>query len=127
VEGVVTLSAPEPLNASHQISIFDCDIPELNEWLRKRAFANNKEGASRTYVITDAQRVVGYYALAAGAINITAAPGRFRRNMPTQFRSPYSADWRLLQRIKERGSGAPYSETEPCGSSMRPISWASGA
>ena len=33
-------------------------------------------------MVTDGQRVAGTYALAAGAINVTAAPGRFRRNMP---------------------------------------------
>jgi GNAT superfamily N-acetyltransferase len=78
----VTLSAPELLKATHQLADFDCGIPDLNNWLRKRALTNQGEGASRTYVVTDDQRIVGYYALAAGGINVTAAPGRFRRNMP---------------------------------------------
>jgi GNAT superfamily N-acetyltransferase len=78
----VTLSAPELLNATHQLSAFDCGNPDLNNWLRKRALTNQGEGASRTYVVTESQRIVGYYALAAGGINVTSAPGRFRRNMP---------------------------------------------
>jgi GNAT superfamily N-acetyltransferase len=78
----VTLSAPELLNASHQLANFDCGVPDLNDWLRKRALTNNKEGASRTYVVTDGQSVVGYYALAANGIAVAEAPGRFRRNMP---------------------------------------------
>jgi GNAT superfamily N-acetyltransferase len=54
----------------------------LNEWLQKRAIKNDVEGASRTYVITNRQGVIGYYALAASSILMTDAPGRFRRNMP---------------------------------------------
>ncbi|MGO9743523.1 MAG: GNAT family N-acetyltransferase [Roseiarcus sp.] len=76
------LSAPELLNANHRLENFDCGVPDLDEWLKKRALANNKEGASRTYVVTDGQSVVGYYALAASAIAVAEAPGRFRHNMP---------------------------------------------
>lgn len=42
---------------------------------------NARDGASRTYVATENSQVIGYYALAAGAVEL-AAPGRFRRNMP---------------------------------------------
>jgi GNAT superfamily N-acetyltransferase len=78
----VRFSAPELLKASHPIADFDCGISHLNSWLAKRALANQDEGASRTYVVTDGVRVVGYYALAVTGINVTAATGRFRRNMP---------------------------------------------
>jgi GNAT superfamily N-acetyltransferase len=78
----VTLSAPELLTADHQLASFDCGVSELNDWLKRRALPNQGAGASRTYVVTEAQAVVGYYALAAGGINVAAAPGRFRRNMP---------------------------------------------
>jgi predicted N-acetyltransferase YhbS len=76
------LSAPEPLADDHQIDIFDCGEPALDDWLRRRARANQASGASRTYVACGGKRVVGYYALASGAIAQAAAPGRFRRNMP---------------------------------------------
>jgi GNAT superfamily N-acetyltransferase len=64
-----------------RLKAFDCGDPSLNDWLRKRALANQAEGASRTYVVTDGERIAGYY-LAAGGINVAAAPGRSRRNMP---------------------------------------------
>lgn len=54
----------------------------LDEWLKRRARANAKEGTSRTFVACDGSQVVGYYALAAGAVEVAGAPGRFRRNMP---------------------------------------------
>jgi GNAT superfamily N-acetyltransferase len=78
----VILSAPTLLTLEHDLAPFDCDLAELNEWLERRALRNQEAGAPRTYVTTKANAVVGYYALAAGCIDMTAAPGRFRRNMP---------------------------------------------
>jgi GNAT superfamily N-acetyltransferase len=54
----------------------------LDDWLKRRARANQATGASRTYVVCLGSRVVGYYAPASGAITMESAPGRFRRNMP---------------------------------------------
>lgn len=75
--------APVPLTTSHDCSGFDCGQESLNLWLKKRALANAISGASRCYVVCDAQNaVLGYYALAAGSLAAEAAPGRLRRNMP---------------------------------------------
>lgn len=74
---------PVPLTAEHDTSAFVCRHASLNLWLSKRALANAVSGASRTYVVCDAQQhVVGYYALAAGSIAAEASPGRLRRKMP---------------------------------------------
>lgn len=78
----MTLSAPEPLTAAHDLSAFDCGIPPLDEWLKKRAMANQAGGASRTYVVCRGQSVVAYYALAVGSISHAEATGRVKRNMP---------------------------------------------
>jgi len=99
----VRLSAPELLNADHQLAAFDCGVADLDDWLKKRALANNKEGASRTYVVTDGQRVVGYYALAASGIAVTDAPGRFRRNMPNPI--PVALLGRLAVDRSQHGKG----------------------
>lgn len=78
----MTVGAPERLTADHNVGPFDCGTPELNAWLRRRALANQQTDASRTFVSLDDSRVVGYYALAAGGVNVISAPGHFRRNMP---------------------------------------------
>jgi GNAT superfamily N-acetyltransferase len=80
--GANGLGAPEHLAATHEVSAFDCGVPDLDEWLKKRALANEESGASRTYVVCAARRVVGYYALAGGGVAQEHAPGRVRRNMP---------------------------------------------
>jgi GNAT superfamily N-acetyltransferase len=76
------LSAPEKLNAAHNLSQFLCGEPELDDWLKRRALPNEESGASRTYVVCIGRQVVGYYALAAGAVAHMDAPGSVRRNMP---------------------------------------------
>lgn len=76
------LSAPEPLNDQHELGAFSCGVDSLDRWLRQRAWKNQLQGASRTYVACDGRRVLAYYALASGAIATTSATGRFRRNMP---------------------------------------------
>lgn len=76
-------SAPQPLLSTHQCGGFACSEPELDAWLIRRAYANQLSGASRTFVVVDAQQsVVGYYALAAGAVSHQLATSSVRRNMP---------------------------------------------
>ena len=77
------LGAPEPLTSGHLLDAFDCGEPVLDEWLRRRALGNQACGASRTFVVTDLSgRVMGYYALAAGAVAHDTATSAVRRNMP---------------------------------------------
>lgn len=79
----IALVAPQPLRANHQLDSFSCGEPELDSWLKRRAMTNQLRGASRTFVVTDGQHtVLGYYALAAGAVALQAASASVRRNMP---------------------------------------------
>lgn len=78
----MTLSPPAPLADHHLLADFDSGVPSLDDWLKRRARANQASGASRTFVLCEGERVVAYYALASGAVSVTEAPGRFRRNMP---------------------------------------------
>jgi GNAT superfamily N-acetyltransferase len=78
----MTLAAPQPLNDSHEVGGFDSGVPALDDWLKRRARANQASGASRTYVASEDRRVVAYYALASGSVDADEAPGRVRRNMP---------------------------------------------
>ncbi|PDT12458.1 GNAT family N-acetyltransferase [Rhizobium sp. M1] len=78
----MTLSRPAPLADHHDLAEFRSSVAELDEWLRRRARANQAGGASRTFVVCQGSRVIAYYALASGAVRQPEAPGRFRRNMP---------------------------------------------
>ena len=76
------LSSPTLLTKNHQLDTFACGVDSLDDWLKKRAFSNQVNSASRTYVVADEQKVVGYYCLASGALELNNAPSSIRRNMP---------------------------------------------
>jgi GNAT superfamily N-acetyltransferase len=78
----VSLGIPAPLADHHQLAAFNSGVSALDDWLIRRARANQVSGASRSFVVCADEIVVGYYALAAGGVHAAAAPGRFRRNMP---------------------------------------------
>lgn len=62
------LQGPIPLDKSHDLSAFDCGVPALNDYLHKYAWHNQQNRSARTYVAVRDNRVVGYYSLAAGAV-----------------------------------------------------------
>ncbi|TGU87502.1 GNAT family N-acetyltransferase [Mesorhizobium sp. M00.F.Ca.ET.151.01.1.1] len=76
------LSAPTPLAENHDLGLFQSGTESLDQWLRHRARANQVSGASRTYVVAEGTRVVGYYCLSSGGLDLAEAPGIVRRNMP---------------------------------------------
>ncbi|BBY60273.1 GNAT family N-acetyltransferase [Mycolicibacterium sarraceniae] len=75
-------SLPRPITDSDDSTTFDSGASSLDSYLRKRALANHVTGASRCFVTCCDGRVVGYYALATGAVSHDGCSGRFRRNMP---------------------------------------------
>lgn len=76
------ISSPVQLTDEQDVSEFDCGDETLNEWLVKRALKNQRTGGSRTFVVCDNNKVVGYYALASGSIERAEAPKNIARNMP---------------------------------------------
>lgn len=96
------LSAPVPLTAEHDLSVFDCGEPALNDWLRHRALKNESR-FSRTYVVCAGNRVVGYFCISAGSVERGAAPGKVRRNAPDQI--PVSVVGRLAVDLDHAGKG----------------------
>jgi predicted N-acetyltransferase YhbS len=78
----MNFTPPEPLANHHFCTDFSCGIASLDDWFKRRAYANQVSGATRTFVICIDNQVVGYYALAAGGISVQSAVGKFRRTMP---------------------------------------------
>jgi GNAT superfamily N-acetyltransferase len=78
----MTLLAPALLTDNHDLSALGSGVPSLDDWLKRRAKANQASGASRSYVLAEGNRVLGYYCLASGAIAMTDAPAALLRNMP---------------------------------------------
>ena len=97
------ITAPEPITESHHTELFACGIPVLDEWLRRHALKNEVSGASRTFVVCQDERVVGYYALATGSIEHRDAPGKIRRNMPNPI--PVMVLGRLAVDVQSQHAG----------------------
>ena len=97
--------APEPIADRHDLSAFASGEPTLDDWLRRRARANQVSGASRTYVIAVPDRVIGYFTLASGAITLAEAPSRARRNMPDPIPMAVLGRLAIDQEWQGRGLG----------------------
>lgn len=99
MSGGEAIAGPELLADAHAIEPFHSGVVILDDWLKRRARANQQSGASRTYVVAIQGRVIGYYSLASGAISAIEAPGKIRRNMPDPIpmvllgRLAIDADW----------------------------------
>lgn len=99
------MQIPEPIQAGHDTSRFDCGNPLLNDWLKRRAFANHLGGATRCYVVTQANNVVAYYALSAGAVASAQATGNVKRNMPDPIPVLVLARLAIDQSCQSQGLG----------------------
>lgn len=73
---------PELLDAAHDVADFDCGDEALNEWLRRRAPRNQREGSSRTWVVAHGASVVAFYASSTAVVARTEATRRAARNQP---------------------------------------------
>jgi GNAT superfamily N-acetyltransferase len=73
---------PEAIQPWHELGDFSCGEAPLDAWLRTRALKNELSGASRTYVLAEGARVIGYYSLAVGGAGHSLVSAAMRRDMP---------------------------------------------
>ena len=78
----------------------------LDEWLKRRARRNETEGASRTLVICEGRRVVGYHSLAAASVLHSVAASKVRRNMPDPVPAVLLGRLAIDRTLHSRGLGA---------------------
>jgi len=98
----MNLNNPVLLSQDHQVNSFSCGESVLDEWLKRRALANNISGASRTFVVVDDDHhVMGYYALAAGAVTHQESTRAIRQNMPDPL--PVMVLERLAVDVRSQG------------------------
>ncbi len=74
----------ERLGREHARDGFDCGKPTLDEFLRALVSQYEKRNLGRTYVAFrgDAARVLGYYTLASGSIDVERLPASRARKLP---------------------------------------------
>jgi predicted N-acetyltransferase YhbS len=101
---VSAYEGPRPLGAGDRTDGFRCGAPELDDWLDRHARTAAAVGSARTFVTVTDERVAGYYALAAGAVERSAAAGRLGRGMPGHP-VPIVVLARLAVDLRDQGNG----------------------
>ena len=76
-------SRPEPLRAEHRLEGFRSGERSLDSWLLRHSRTAQGTGSARVFVTTvDPGRVVGLYALSAGAVGAAESTERLRKGQP---------------------------------------------
>ena len=99
---------PEPrierLDADHDLRAFSCGNEELDDWLGRHALAAQQMDSARTFLLTNNDRVVGYFSLTMGSVLRADAPAKLVRGLPA-----YPVGMALLARLAvdrvEQGKG----------------------
>jgi GNAT superfamily N-acetyltransferase len=100
----MSLRGPEPLGSQHQLDGFDCGKPALNDWLLRHARQAQGSGSAKTFVVTDGDRVAGYFSLTVGQVDTLEAPDRIRKGMG-QYPIPVVILARLAVSAQYQGQG----------------------
>ena len=92
----------------HDTSEFQCGNEALDRWLVRYAGQSERRDAARTFVVTDAGVVIGYYALLAGELDHADATEQTRKGMSRHYPIPVAILARLAvdHRHQNRGLGA---------------------
>jgi len=77
----MSLSGPESLGPQHRLEGFDCGKQTLNDWLVRHARQAQGSGSAKTFVVSEDDRVAGYFSLTVGQIDTLEAPERIRKGM----------------------------------------------
>jgi GNAT superfamily N-acetyltransferase len=99
------LSAPQPIDSSHDVSKFGCGKATLDEFLKLHALSKQRAMLSRTYVVTSGSSVVAYFTLAHISIKQEEAPKKFGRGMPTSIPAILLARLAIDTEFRGRGLG----------------------
>jgi len=96
---------PSPLDPSHNLEAFDCGKEPLNDFLRLHALGKQNARLSRTYVIGDSLRIVGYYTLAHISVQQDELPSKLGRGMPRTVPAILMARFAVDLGAQRRGLG----------------------
>lgn len=100
----MSLIGPAPLGPQHRLEGFDCGKPTLNDWLVRHARQAQGSGSAKTFVVSEEDRVAGYFSLTVGQIDTLDAPERIRKGMG-QYPVPVVILARLAVSRQDQGRG----------------------
>lgn len=92
----------------HDRANFDCGVPELNDYLARRARKELDAGVAACFVATEAEggsQILGYYTLSAATITRTSLPETLVRKLPRYPELPATLLGRLAVAADWHGKG----------------------
>lgn len=98
-------SSPEPLGGEHDLAGFSCGEASLDRWLTRYARQAEATHSARVYVTTCDERVVGFFALAAGSVAPKDATPRLMKGQPPGRPVPTVLLARLAVDLEHQGRG----------------------
>lgn len=95
-----------PLDRSFDRSVFDCGKPQLNDYLIKYAWQNQKKRYSITFVATDgsSNQIAGYYCTSASTIEFSNIPNSLNKRLP-RYPAPVMLIGQLAVDRRMQGKG----------------------
>jgi len=100
----MSLTGPQSLGPEHLLDGFDCGKPSLNDWLVRHARQAQASGSAKTFVVSEDNRVAGYFSLTVGQVDTLDAPERIRKGMG-QYPIPVVILARLAVCRQDQGRG----------------------
>lgn len=98
----------ERLAKHHDCKAFDCGVPELSEYLRKRASQDMRRRVAVVFVMVpedEPKRIAGYYSLSSAAIALEKLPDHMVKKLPRYPAVPAVLIGRLARDVKFPGIG----------------------
>jgi GNAT superfamily N-acetyltransferase len=86
---------------------FNCQEPELNDWLTKFAWLSHTSRSAAVYISLDTpgQQIAAYYSLSSGTAQKSVAPDRIGQGMPQQVPIQLIGRLAVDRRFENRGIG----------------------
>lgn len=100
------LESPRRVVKGDDRANFASGAEELDVWLQRYAWQNQRANNAVTYVSTFRGEVVGYYAIAAAGVSHKSAGESFSKNRPDPIPSVLLARLAVDRRARRKGLGA---------------------
>lgn len=100
------LESPRKLTHEDDRSAFDSGAPELDDWLKRFAWQNQRANNAVTYVTVRDGVVLGYYAIAMAAVAAADLPDELKKARPRQTPCVLLARLAVDRSAQEKGVGA---------------------
>ncbi len=95
------------LKADDPVELFDCGQPELNRYLQRYAWSNQKANSAQTYIACTASLIAGYYSLSVAGVEHAGTPPRIIKGLARQpVPVMLLARLAVMQKFQRQGLGS---------------------